>query len=704
MAAGASDRHAWYRKGVPCGLVLLLMLTGMKAAEALPLNLGGGFTGSLKTSVSLGAALRMQSPNPALIGKLNLPGQYSFCEDKMGGVNCSSVAGNAQYLALPGAASVNGDDGDLNYGKGQLISAVFRIVPELKLRYRGIGLDVSAYAFYDPVNEYRHNHHPNNIGNNGFQSATTSRPASVKRDLGADVRLENAYLYGNVPVGDYSVNVKLGKQLVNWGTSLTLLLNGVSTINPPDATILTMPGAQAGNFLIPEPLIDLESDLSDSLSVEGFYQFAWQPARIPPDGSYFSTNDLLGDGGQFAMLDFGKYREDPHDQVGKDGRIQGALALLTKAGRTLYRGPDHDPGSQGEYGFRLSYFAYWLNDTSFGLYFHNLHSRFPFGSFVAAQKGCLSDATNQVNVILACRGFANVPGGKEPLPLDTAHYFADYPENIRMIGASFSTNLGQVAWTGEVAFRPNQPLQINPVDLGFAALRPTLPAKTISLVVVDIPGRNVAFPDYVEPFRHQTVQPGQIIPGYQRFKTIQYDTSFVVVRGHSGNPFGADRLVSILELGAYQIMNLPSLNQLQLAAPGAYFHHSAGIDGSGTPNADQAAAPAKDRINPHYQAGGFASRWSYGFRLITTADYQNLIPGDTVSPQLAFFDDLGGRSPLPTGQFLSGRKQLKLGVKLTTASNQGITTLLRYTWIWGGGAANLMSDRDYLEWSIEYDF
>src|SRR5438128_1690782 len=77
-----------------------LLLAGV-AAPALALDFsidGYGITGALRTQVAAGAAMRMQDRDVNMIGKLNLPGQEQFCEDKQrtdGQPNhsCSDVAG-----------------------------------------------------------------------------------------------------------------------------------------------------------------------------------------------------------------------------------------------------------------------------------------------------------------------------------------------------------------------------------------------------------------------------------------------------------------------------------------------------------------------------------------------------------------------------------------------------------------------------------
>ena len=45
-------------------------------------------------------------------------------------------------------------------------------------------------------------------------------------------------------------------------------------------------------------------------------------------------------------------------------------------------------------------------------------------------------------------------------PYDTARLFLDFPEDIRLYGLSFNTNIGDWAFSGEYGFRPNQPLQV----------------------------------------------------------------------------------------------------------------------------------------------------------------------------------------------------------------------------------------------------
>src|SRR3546814_11412878 len=78
-----------------------------------------------------------------------------------------------------------------------------------------------------------------------------------------------------------------------------------------------------------------------------------------------------------------------------------------------------------------------------------------------------------------CRSLL-ISGGDPNAPLndsaelDNPRIVFEYPENIHLFGLSFNTSIGDYSLQGEVAYRPNLPLQISIADLGFAAPGPTL--------------------------------------------------------------------------------------------------------------------------------------------------------------------------------------------------------------------------------------
>jgi hypothetical protein len=715
------------------GLIVLALPCALVCAPAHAIDFAfGDLTGALRGQVAIGAAMRTEKQDPELIGKLNQGGHEQFCEDKdpttglpapIGtppGINCQTVAGNAAYLALPGIASVNTDNGDLNYNQFDLINAAFKFAPRLSLTYGNFGLDVSGLYFYDAVNYHFTEFHPSNTrDNNGFQPAETRRPSEAEGQIGSHFQLFNAYVSGAIPLpGDRQLSLKVGNQVLSLGTSTLLIFNSLNTVNPPDANVRFLPGSDLREVFDRVPLAVANVSLTEEISALGFYEFGWKHLTPPPIGSYYSTNDVAGAGHPYVGLLFGKYREDPMNQVGVEERTQSNANLLSDAGRTLFEGPEVRARHQGEYGLNLSYFAQQWNGTTFNLTYLNLHSRFPFIGFIAAQPGCSHDATNAVDAAIACQGFLppgihDQAGGKEVVPIDTVKFFFEYPEDIHAFGASFSTNLGEVAWTGEVVYRPNQPLQVDPTDVGFAALQPVFPATNIVVgapalpglpvpTSITIPARRTAVPDYLESYRHHTPGPGEPISGYERMKTIAYDTSFLYLTGASGNWFRADQFSALLELGAFQVLDLPDLETLQFAAPGTQFHHSAGVDSTGTPTLEQTQTDPSNRLNPQYQASGFATALSYGYRVLAQLTYEDVLPGLRVLPQLVWYHDIAGKSPLPSGEFVAGRKQATVGATLVYLNDW--SAALRYNVYFGAGRANGFSDRDNVALSLAYDF
>ena len=701
------------RAAIAAHLIVASWLLLPAAAWAVDFSLPSlDITGRIAGQVSAGMTVRTEERSSDLVGKTNLPGQEQFCEDSpippgsAPGINCTTVAGNAAYLALPGFAGINNDNGNLNYDKGDVVNTLFRFAPRFQLTHPRFGVDVSALAFYDPINYDFTEYHPNNFeDNNGFQPRNTKRAKSARKDLSLGVNLLDAFISTDLPLpGERELSLKVGNQLLSLGTTTTLVLNGLNTVNPPDVNIRFLPGSDLRDVFQRVPLAVASSSLTDSLALTGFYQLQWKSVTLPPIGSYYSVNDFIGAGRGYVGLLNGKPREDPDSLAGAAERTPGNAEILSNASRTLAVGATRKARDDGQFGFNLSYLAEWLNNTSFDLTYLNIHSRLPTVGFIASVEGCTNQSTNQVDATLACRGFSAVPGGVEPLPVDTVRVLLDYPEDIQNFGFSFSTNLGTVAWTGEVVYRPSQPLQVDPTDVGFAALQPTFPANSINFGVITLPGDRVAIPDYVETvYRgNSNVQPGSFIRGYERFETLSYNSSLLFLFGASDNPFGADQVTLLTEVGAYQVLNLPSLDRLQLATPGTEFHHSAGIDGTGTPTPQQTQVAPDIRLNPSFQAGGFATAFSWGYRVLSQFSYENVLPGLRLAPQITFFHDVGGRSPLPSGEFFEDRKQATAG--LNFLYENAFNANIRYSWFFDGGIRNQLHDRDNIQLNVSYDF
>ena len=125
------------------------------------------------------------------------------------------------------------------------------------------------------------------------------------------------------------------------------------------------------------------------------------------------------------------------------GNLSDRTAVAT--GIYVKRTDTIDPSNSGQGGIALKHTVEaWA--TEFGLYATQFHSRPPFYSGTKSKRD----------------GPPFLPG--DPGNLNPT-YFTEYPEDIRMFGATFETTIPGGALLGELTYRPNQPLQYNSVDV-----------------------------------------------------------------------------------------------------------------------------------------------------------------------------------------------------------------------------------------------
>lgn len=346
--------------------------------------------------------------------------------------------------------------------------------------------------------------------------------------------------------------------------------------------------------------------------------------------------------------------------------------------------------------------------------------------------------------------------------LDSGPFFFDYPKNIQLYGLSFNTTAGDYSFQGEAAFRPNLPVQVSVIDVAFAAAQPFLTrchdadvgcagsqgggtgfdgsanggrqdydgsdaidgcvsgtnCDTINLILGAAPSSARSFPSFLVPYRGETLGEGfgggaggVYIPGYERLQVMQYNLGLTRVLGATDNPFGADQILAVAEVGATHVLDMPGLDELQFDAPGVYYHASAGADGSGADGSRQACStnqqcvigPDGGRFNPH-QANlrNFATPFSWGYRLVGIVRYESVLPGISLQPFIIYSHDVEGVSPGPAGNFVRGRQSVNFN--LETRYKSSFTFNVGYNWFYGGKELNLYRDRDNLQVFARYLF
>ena len=340
--------------------------------------------GNLDTTLSYGASFRTSAAEPGNIGIAN---------------------GGTRY-------SVNGDDANLNYGTG-LFSSVAKGTHDLEMDFKKLQ-DVSLFLrgtyFVD------------------FENIRGDSPLSdaAKREVGRDMELLDAYISYDLPTS-IPVNIRLGNQVLSWGES-TFIQNGINVINPIDVTKFRIPGSELREALRPVPLLSVSLQATDNLTLEGFYQFKQEEMEIDPAGSYFSTKDFVGPGGQYAMLGFGSTGQPnmeswiPNPLYGllegeparvptipnTDPNTSAIMPVLPVGAAGIPRGQNREASDSGQFGFAARYFAEGLNDTEFGFYFINYHSRLPV---ISAMTGRNIPGELQATVDAITAGIGQIDAG-----------------------------------------------------------------------------------------------------------------------------------------------------------------------------------------------------------------------------------------------------------------------------------------------------
>jgi len=554
-----------------------VMLSVPIMASALKFDVGE-VQGSFDTTVSLGATMRMQDRDKSLVGIAN------------GGT----------------ARSVNDDDGNLAFEKGDVVSAVAKATHEVELTWRNLGVFSRVNYFYDQVaadatdRESRFNAAglaTANRKSNDYELGKRGRDR-----LESEFDLLDLFVYGNFDVAGRKLSARFGRQVVSWGES-TFIGNGINSINPIDVAKIRTPGSELKEALLPISMLWTSYQITDSLGIEAVWMTSWEKTEIDPRGSFFSTSDIISDDGDRVTTGFGR-RED--DNVITRPPTDGSASVWVSRDPT--RNAD-EPEKQ--FGVALRYFSDALAGTEFGLYYLNYHSRTPLIS------GVRGSATQAANVgVDTCSIDPAATGCR-------ASYFTEYPDNIELFGISFNTDgpFG-IAIQGEYSYRPDQPVQLAAAEILLTAL---------------------GAPNSINPTPATTpLAPGTEIRGYREVEMHQVQATFTKAFGPT---LAAEQFTLLAEVG-FNHLALP--DNFLFNGPGAGLP-ACGFTSGATPFVVS---------NDSCQSEGYATDSSWGYRLVSRMDFENLIGAVGVSPRLVLGHDVNGVGP----NFNQDTKALTVGV------------------------------------------
>jgi hypothetical protein len=691
-------------KKTPIALSLMGLLGGLIApVQAASWN-DGDWSATFDSNFSIGTSIRVEDRDLSRIGHSN---QVQF--DWTG----YNPATNPIYTSADvwgqsnGGYSTNGDLGNLNYDSGKVFSTVFKGTHEADIRYKDMGVFLRGFYFYDFEMK---------DGDRDFENALTGKiqdPCSAPEasdELCSDIRLLDAFFYSDFYVGDMPVSFRIGQQVISWGES-TFIQHGINTINPVDVSRSQSPGAELKEVFIPVGTIFASVGVTDEFSVEAYYQYEWQRSRLPQGGSYFSSNDFAGEGGQAqnVQLGFGSNPDINMDFLlaGLNGlgaalnggvseqQIAGAyLQYATKVAVREFSDAAHDDADdKGQYGIKFSYYAEELNGTEFSAYLINYHSQRPL---IAGQ----SADFRELAPILA-----GAPTSSADLELlksttitkDNVHNlkaFAktrfEYPEDLKLYGFSFNTNVGQTALAGEIAYRVDEPLQIDDVEILYAASPQQL---AVAQLRPDLAGIS-QFDNYLISIGKQPLGSGESAQGYLTSDTMQIQATATHLFGPA---LGTDNLVLLGEVGYISIQDFPDPSLIRLNGPGSVRTPSIEPDPvtGGTRTGLHTGLSDGPELNP------FPTDSAWGYRVLANATFNNIFAGINMNTRFVFSHDVDGITPDPLFLFIEDRKSASLSFTFDYLSKMSAT--VGYNAFWGGiGTTNVLADRDFVSFNFKY--
>jgi len=576
---------------------------------------------SINSSLSVGSSFRMKDNDPSSYYSLN-----SF--DGVAGTQLSGTS----------------DDDNLNFKKHRPFSTIIKGFNDFKLEQGDFGAFVRVKYWYDL--ELKDGNRPHGNSVNGYASG---RPLS---DDGfsdtakfSGIQLLDAYVYGAFEVADTPIDVRLGRQVVSWGES-TFIQGGINAINPLDVSALRRPGATLKEGLLPVGMLYANAGLSENLSVEAFYQYEWEKTQIDGCGTFFSTMDYVADGCDYITV----LADD------KTAYDNGMYAL---------RRADIEPDDGGQYGIAIRYYSEALNDTEFGFYFMNIHSRLPALNVYRSSND--PDAPFDGDTQLG--PFNPQPGQNDAHDLTNGSYGIVFYEDKELYGLSFATNVSGIALSGEVSYKPDSIISINGNHAVNAVL---LEKNSAALADADSDLNGAPFPFFED--RISTVDAGDAIAVSDTFDVTQLQITAIQFFDQT---LGAQRITFIGEVGLTLTDNIED--------EGSNYQY--GRD----------TLYGKPTFTAADKGDGFYTNSAWGYRTRVEFDYPDLFAGIALKPVLSWYHDVDGYGD----QFSEGNTVAAVSVEALYQQKYSVTVSYSN---FGGGDYNPIKDKDFLAVSFALSY
>ncbi|WP_407280071.1 DUF1302 domain-containing protein [Aromatoleum evansii] len=571
------------------------------ASHAFRFGSEEGLSGSFDSTVSYGVMSRLQSAGCKTVGN-----DSGGCNN---GTNneLSQVynLGNGLGYANADFNYTNFDDGNLNYKKGDIVSAVLKGTHDLSLKYPGGWSALARFNWFVDT------------------KSDDTRRTDVASEASGETTLLDLWIAKEFNVGERRGKVKLGNQVISWGEDI-FIIGGVNQINAIDLQKFHVPGTQLKEIFIPAPMLSASLGLTENLGAEAYYQFGWNGFKFDPVGTFFSAADVLGKGRRVAYVptsiieDFagpGACAGLPNGRCGDNPGISDADAIAAGIAVPYLR--TDAPKNTGQYGVNFRYNAEEI-DTEFAFTYQRYHDKLPFLGFTGNAAGAVTG------------------------------YFIAYGEDKDLYAISANTKIANVAVGAELSYRPNDSVGIDPT----------------------VPFGNI----FGGPSSKYSIYEHGSNPGFVEEEKYQFHLTGFYTFSHN-DPLGGVAKA----LGATDGFILAE----------AAVAHYPGLDTSG--------------VTPYFLPNyALPDKTSWGYVVEGALNYPNVWgTGVTLTPQIDWYHDVHGTTPngLP---FVEGRKALTLS--LFANYRDAWKGAIQWVTFYGGGANNLMRDRDFLSASVSYSF
>jgi hypothetical protein len=358
---------------------------------------------------------------------------------------------------------------------------------------------------------------------------------------------------------------------------------------------------------------------------------------------------------------------------------------------------DVEPQDDGQYGVALRYMAESLNNTEFGFYFLNYNARKPTaGAVLGDAFGTATDADTCAAAFAALASVGGAPtscaatsaflalpdlspGVMDPRKsvvaglnavhyLDSSKYFLQYEDNLQVWGLTFSTNVGETSFSGEFAYRP---------DAEF------LPEVGDNLIAYNASNAALLGNGQTSSAWGDHIGNGAALSAGQTVDVTadedMLNVSLLAIHNF-GPMLGMDGLTGVAEWG------------------GAWV---SGLDPSKQYAAEMALGMVPAAGLNEGNASQYLDDFAWGYRLVMAADFNDVVAGLNLKPQVRFAHDVSGNGVVG-GNFVEGRMSSTVAVEAEYTGNWNVGVGANV--FWGAEDRNQLKDRDNVYASVKYSF